>query len=100
MPIKPPRPPHFAPQQPPPAPPADPRAKRYWRLRWEWLLIILAILFVAFLLKDVQPAFAWSGLQDAMGVRSRDRHTQLAVLGLVLVAIIAVRRVLRDERRR
>jgi polyferredoxin len=90
--------PRFSPQQPP-EPPVRPKRQSRWRLRWEYLWVILTVLLVAFLLTGVQPAFTWSELENAVGVRDREMYTRLGVLGSILVAVVWIRRVQRDDRR-
>jgi ABC-type enterochelin transport system permease subunit len=70
------------------------------RKRWEYLWVILAILLVAWLLTGVQPAFTWNEVMSSLGVRDREMYTRLATLGLALIAVVGIRRVLRDERQR
>jgi hypothetical protein len=94
----PPNQPRFGPPQPP-VPPVRPTRRVRWRRRWEYLWIILAVLLVAWLLTGVEPAFTWDEVMSALGVRDREMYTRLGVLGLVLIAIVWIRRVLRDDRR-
>jgi len=91
--------PIYGPPSPPPAPPPCPRPRRRWRKRWEYLWVVLAVLLVAWALTGVQPAFTWDEVMSALGVRDREMYTRLAVLGLILIAVVWIRRVLRDEKK-
>jgi len=87
-------------QQPGQSPiPVGPR--RRWRFRWGWWLgVPLACLIAAWLLQAVAtPSFDWPDIMEFVRVpaRSFERYTELCVLGLALIAIVAVVRVLRNR---
>ncbi len=63
--------------------------------RSEWILVPLACLIMVWVLKTVQPACAWSDVMDALHVHNRSQYSMLACLGCVVVAIVAIARVLR-----
>ncbi len=75
--------------------------RRRWRFRWGWWLgVPLACLGAAWFLQAVAtPSFDWPDIMELVRVpaRSFGRYTQLCVLGLVLIAIVAVVRVLRGN---
>ena len=69
------------------------RPKR--RFRWCFILVPLLILFVMWVAKGIEPALSWDEAMDALGVRNRERWTQLATLGALVTAGVAILRVLR-----
>jgi len=67
-------------------------ARRYFR--WYLLLVPLAFLFLLWVARSIHPAFSWSQVMDFLRVKNRFLFTHLAILGCILVAIIAVIRIL------
>jgi hypothetical protein len=65
--------------------------------RWSIVLVIAAAALAAWLVKGIDPARSWEEFMDAIGVENKVRYTQLAILGMVVVAIVAVARVLRRK---
>ncbi len=63
-------------------------------VRWSVLLVPLAILFAAWVISGIQPAGTWKEVMDFLHVKNRERYTQLACLGVALIAIVAIARVL------
>jgi len=67
------------------------------RFRWELLLIPAAVLLLLVLLEHiVGPAFSWDDIMTILQVQNRDRYTQTAVLGVVLVAVLLAIKLLRE----
>ena len=66
---------------------------RTQRFRWPWLAVPLACMVCAYLLHTaIPPAFDWEDIMIALHVppRSFGRYKRLAVLGLLLIGIVAV----------
>jgi len=67
------------------------------RFRWELLLIPAAVLLLLVLLEHVVgPAFSWDDIMTILQVQNRERYTQTAVLGVVLVAVLLAIKLLRE----
>lgn len=73
------------------------RRPRRPRRRFHWFLLAvpLVILSAVWLGQGIQPAATWEEVMDALNVRSRERYTQLATLGVLITAGLAVSRVVR-----
>ena len=67
--------------------------------RWYVVLIPLLILFVMWLAEGLRPALSWNDFMDVLGIRQRERWSQLAALGVIICATLAILRVLRGKRR-
>ncbi len=67
------------------------------RFRWTVLLVPGVCLLVAWLLSHTQPAFEWGDVLARLQVRHTGEYSRLAVLGLALIAIVAVLRICRRE---
>ena len=83
---------------------ARPRRKRRkppqrWRPKWSILLVPAAILLGAYVISHIEPAFTWDQVMRELGIRNRERYTMLMCLGLVIVGIVAIARVLRDDKK-
>lgn len=72
--------------------------KRRLRGRWYLLLVPLLILSAMWLAQGLEPARSWNEVMISFGVRDRERYTQLATLGVLIVAALAVWRVLQRRR--
>ena len=77
---------------PPPPPP------RRWRFRWGlWVGMPLVCLTAAYLINKVKlNVCEWSEVMRWSGVRHPDRYSRLIVLAVILLAIVAILRVIRD----
>ncbi len=73
------------------------RRRRRPRFRWEWLLIPGVCILAVWFLSNAHAAFSWEDVMDVLHVHNREQYTMLAVMGLVLVAIVAIARVLRRK---
>jgi len=62
--------------------------------RWEWVLIPLACLLAFWFLSAIEPAFDWDDIKRFMGVEHTGEYGKLAILGCVVVAIVAIARVM------
>ncbi len=67
------------------------------RFRWALILVPLAFIFAAWVLSHIQPVLDWDDISNFLGVRNRGRYSMLAVLGLLLIGILAVVRIYRDD---
>ena len=85
---------------------ARPRRKRRkppqrWRPKWFILLVPAAILLGAYVITHIEPAFSWREVMDFAHIprRNYERFSGLACLALVIVGIVAIARVLRDDKK-
>ena len=85
-------------QGPPILYPRPQRRRRKKNFRWEFLLIPAAIFLVLYLLNGIEIGFEFEDVMDALKVRDQVRYRQLAVAGLIAVAIVAIAKVLRGSR--
>jgi hypothetical protein len=67
---------------------------RQLHFRWALLTVPLAILILAWLGRQIQPATTWDRVLDAMDVRDGARCTQLTVLGVLICGVLLVLRIL------
>ncbi len=63
-------------------------------VRWEVLLVILSILAAAWVVSRIEPAATWNEVMDILHVKHRGFYTQAACLAVLLLAIVAIARVL------
>jgi hypothetical protein len=69
---------------------------RYRRKYRSWLLSIPATLGVLiYIQQHAKPSFSWVSILDSLGVRNREAYSEMAVWGIILIAIVAVVRILR-----
>lgn len=59
-----------------------------------WILVPLALLGMAYLLRHTSPAVTWERVMDLLHVHNRERYTQLFHLCLALTFIVAAVRIL------
>ena len=85
-------------QGPPILYPRPRRRRRKKNFRWEFLLIPAAIFLVLYLLSGIEIAFEFEDVMDSLKVRGQIRYRQLAVAGLIALAIVAIVKVLRGSR--
>lgn len=71
-------------------PPRPPR----WRLRRSYIAVFVVVAVCAWVLNHMQPSVTWNDVMDLLDVQDRRRYTEIAVLGLVATAAIAILRVL------
>ena len=75
-----------------------PRRPNLWqRLHWGWILVPLVVVLAAWLATGIEPSFSWDSLMDLLQVRNREAYTRLALLGLLVVGIVAVAKALREQ---
>ncbi|MEK6677166.1 MAG: hypothetical protein AABZ47_16120 [Planctomycetota bacterium] len=87
---------HSGPSSQPPMP----VRRRRWFFRWEFVCVPLGLLFAAWLIQNVPgPTFSWDHVMEGLGVSRRNEkaYTQLAVMGLVLIALVYVLKVFRSK---
>jgi hypothetical protein len=70
-----------------------------YRPRWELLALPAAALLLVWASVSETPAAIWSGVLSALHVRDRARFTNLAVLATGLFGLLAIVKVLTDNRR-
>ena len=78
--------------------PRQPKPKRHFR--W-WLLLVPLIALLLWILtsKLRTISISWNSVMDFLGVHDRARYTSLAILGCVIVAIVAAIRVFHGPRK-
>jgi hypothetical protein len=69
------------------------------RLRWGIVLVPLVCVAAAWVLHHVEPVFTWGDVLDRLYVRPQ-HYSRLAILGLTLIGVVAIKRVLQNDRRR
>ena len=74
------------------------RPRKKWQFRWQFLLIPLALITAVWFLGRIDPAITWDEVMDALGVRNRERYTQLAVMGIALIGVATIWRIIRGSR--
>jgi hypothetical protein len=67
------------------------------RFRWALVLVPLAIIFAVWVLNNIEPTLDWDDVSNFLGVRNRGRYSMLAALGLLLLGILFVIRLYRDD---
>jgi len=89
-------------QQPQPMPvqPRRPRPRRrnvWQRLHWGWLLVPILIILAAWLATGIEVGISWDAVMDMLSVHNKESYTRLALLGLVVVGVVAVMKLLREQ---
>jgi len=67
------------------------------RFRWALVLVPLGLILASWVLSNIEPTLDWDNISNFLGVRNRGRYSMLAALGLLLVGILAVIRIYRDD---
>lgn len=75
-------------------PVTPPNRKR--RIR-PWVLVIPTILLVMWVASGIRVGFTWDSVEEALHVQNKVRYSQLACLGMIVVAIVAVWRIFRTK---
>lgn len=80
----------FDPRQQVPQPPPPQQRPPRWRFRWEIVAVLAAIMVAAFIVNNIEIGASWGQIAHGLDVpvRSRDRHAQTVVLGLVIVGVM------------
>ena len=63
-----------------------------------FVLVPAGILLLCWIIKGIEPAGTWEEVMDFLDIKNRERYTMLFCLGLVVVAIIAIARILKPSR--
>lgn len=63
--------------------------------RWEWFLVPLACVLMAWVLSVIQPACAFNDVTNMLHVQDRSSYAMLACLGCAIVAFLCVARIVR-----
>jgi len=84
------------PQQVLPKPPR-PRPRLRRRFRWEWLFVPMVLLIAAWLATGIQVGFSWDSVMDTLSVHNKEAYSRLAICGLIVVAVVAVMKILREQ---
>ena len=74
-----------------------PRPRRSRHFRWAIVLVPVGVFLAIWILSSIRVGFSWEDVMDALRVLNRPRYTQIAVLGLVCVGVVAIFRVLRGS---
>jgi len=72
--------------------PPLPEPKRGFRM--EWVLIPLALLGMAYVLRNTSSVVTWEQIMDLLHVKNRERYTMLFHLCLALTCVVAAIRIL------
>lgn len=91
------------PQGPQPVQPQPRRPRRRWlnfwqRMHWGWVLVPLVIILAAWLATGIEASLSWDAVMDMLNIKNEEAYTRLTLLGLLVVAIVAVGRILREPR--
>ena len=80
---------------PPPPPP------RRWRFRWGlWVVVPLVCLAAACLVNSIElNVCEWREVMRWLSVRQPDRYSRLVALAIILLAVVAILRVIRDGKK-
>ena len=74
--------------------------KQKWHFRWwPWLILLIALLLWKLIPMLGTVRFSWSSVMDLLNIHDRGRYTSLAILGCVIVAMVAVVRILCGPRK-
>jgi len=63
-------------------------------LRLEWILVPLALLGMAYVLRNTHSTVTWKHVMDLLQVKNRERYTMLFHLCLALTCVVAAIRIL------
>ena len=64
-----------------------------WRFRWSIVAVVVLVLATVWIAEAVTPAFDFQDILHGLGIRSRARYTQLAVLCVLSTAAVLIVRV-------
>ena len=67
------------------------------RIYYSMIVIALTCGLVAWFLSGVRTSFTWEAVMDALHVHNRERYTRLAVLGVLVITIVALLRLFREQ---
>jgi len=75
-----------------------PRRLNFWqRMHWGWILAPLLLVLAAWLATGVEVGVTWNQVMDMLAVHNKEAYTRLALLGLLVVAFVAVAKILREQ---
>ena len=93
-------------QQPQPMPvqprPRRPRPRRLNLWQWMhlgWVLVPIVLIVAAWLATGIEVGVTWNQVMDMLAVHNKEAYTRLALLGLLVVAIVAIAKILRENKR-
>ena len=75
------------------------RPRRRRRFNWAIMAVPAAVLTAMWVASSIRIGFSWDYLLTLWGIKHRERFSQMASFGLVCVAIVAIARILRPERK-
>ena len=73
-----------------------PQRKKKPRFRKAWLYVPITTAIALFVLTHIDVAYSWSDIMEWANVREEEKFTKLCVLGLIVVGVVAVRKILKD----
>ena len=77
-----------------------PRRLNFWqRMHWGWILAPLLLVLAAWLATGIEAGVTWNQVMDMLAVHNKEAYTRLALLGLLVVAFVAIAKILREQRR-
>jgi hypothetical protein len=77
--------------------PSQPQRKK--QFKWEIIFIPATVIFLVWFTSGIEPAGTWEEFLRYIGVHDKTRFSMLACLGLMIVAILAIARVIRDSKK-
>ena len=86
-------------QQPQPVlpQPRRPRPRLRRRFHWGWILVPLVLIVAAWLATGIEAGISWDSVMDMLSVHNKEAYTRLALLGLLVVAVVAVAKIMRSS---
>ena len=73
------------------------QTRRAPKFCWNLVLIPLVCAIMAWILNHIKPAISWRDILDLLDVHD-GRYSKLAILGLVLISVVLVKRTLDRNR--
>jgi len=68
-------------------------------MHWGWILAPLLLVLAAWLATGIEAGVTWNQVMDMLAVHNKEAYTRLALLGLLVVAIVAIAKILRENKR-
>lgn len=65
-----------------------------WQFNTAWILVPLALLVMAYILKNVCSSVTWDDILDFLGVTNRAAYTRLFHLFLIITFIVAAAKII------
>ena len=85
------------PVQPRPRRPRPRRLNCWQRMHWGWIWAPLLLVLAAWLATGIEVGVTWNQVMDMLAVHNKESYTRLALLGLLVVGVVAVMKILREQ---